>query len=478
MKFSFLSSDILIGLKGGIRMSKSARLDLSNNRKFRSSALRLAQHELQKHFKDLSKINMQDIRREEANLRKYPNLDSLRLEPKKGEIIEVTKQSVGQDEIEQAIQVKLAGMDLVENAAAGEATRLGIGTKYLLTPESLAKTVAMHNLKISDPKDFIPLPVKPQDLLPISVGNRHMLQLAFDLTELAAKNDLNPGEVLKSQYMLTPLNESTQLQIIRDFVKPDFFGFTPERMLFTVQPSLPGMGIKNGKLFYDPKSAHRLWNHGHMVMQETMDREIFSVAFDSRSGEIKRRPLSRDEFGTILKSMRNKISYPIEDIDFLTGSFNPINLALALKLGAQGSRMVMEVVGQKKPPQKGGFWAYDPALKRAVMIESDQAGKTPVENIKILNKNFNMFPEPYEVWEILGKEGLPPHLTVKGDHLYLQPPQGDQNFLVPTAFIRWEPVQPIRNLKNLTDAPATLSAMEKQDAQYGFKDFARRFGLV
>ena len=42
----------------------------------------------------------------------------------------------------------------------------------------------------------------PQELLPLSLGTRHMLQLAFDLSKLARELGESPREVLGRQHLL------------------------------------------------------------------------------------------------------------------------------------------------------------------------------------------------------------------------------------------------------------------------------------
>lgn len=70
------------------------------------------------------------------------------------------------------------------------------------------------------------------------------------------------------------------------------------------------------------------------------------------------------------------------------------------------------------------------------------------------------------------------HIDVKDGFLYLSPPQGDQNFLVSTAFIQKTPPQPISNLKERADIPAILQAMKEQDSLPGWRQLAGEFGII
>ncbi|MFA5840453.1 MAG: hypothetical protein WC890_07420 [Candidatus Margulisiibacteriota bacterium] len=431
---------------------------------------------------------MQQIINAGSSLRAYPNLAQLQFDIPPHQINLVPK---GQD-LREATTVKLVGEDFTEHSAGGDATRLGMGAKFVIEPLQLAGQARLAGINFT---------VDPNTLLPLSLGKRHMAQFAYDLTRLAAQYEYNPHDVLHSQFMLITLNPKTADAIIQDFVRYNFFGFNPERVLFFVDQVYSGMMPVNGEIVFSQNSPIGLYNHGHMVLQETVEGEVFQVVFNSSSGEIRKVPIGTEKFEEILASQRNKISYPVEDNDYLTGqSIDLDSLGLALQLGAQGARMIMEVVGQKplirKPnnsrelistPQKGGFLAFDPTRGRLVMIESD-SGDTVVNEkdpeslakIKHLNRNFNLFPRPVEVFRALMNQGLPfLHPVVRDGFLYIQPPQGDQNFLVPTAFVRQEgEPKPINNLKSIADAERTLRAMQTQDQQYGFTEFMRELGLV
>jgi len=296
---------------------------------------------------------------------------------------------------------------------------------------------------------------------------------------------LNPSEVLKDQVTLTIVNEETSLGIIRELVRLNHLGLSPENTLFMVQEKGLGISIEDGQLHYDPTSDFKLWNHGDMKMQQTLAKKVFWARINPKKGELERIYLSPEELEIRLAGMKNLISYPIEDLDYLTGSINMHNLALALRLGTEGYHMTMEAVAQQDPPQKGGFFTFDPTTGKVVCIESDCGGTVVVNDdpaslarIAYLNKNFNNFPFPAHAFKALSNQEMPDHLTVKGGHLYTQTPQGDQNFNLPTAVIMWEPVQSIRNLKQLPHCAPTLLDMLKQDQQPGFLDFARSLNLI
>jgi hypothetical protein len=454
---------------------------------YRQRVLARAQEELKQHYgAGLATLTMAQIANDQRQLRAYPGLERCDMDRVQDHLVLVTPETVTDAELAAAERVQLGGQQLVEDAAAGEATRLGLGTKYLLTPERLVEALLSHNFR--NPERLIDIPVQPNDLAPISLGVRHKLQLVYDLVAMATNPTgspcLNPNEVVKSQVTLTVLNEETWLPIVREFARFGHLGLDPERTLFMVQEKGLGMGIQDGNLFFDPRSEFRLWNHADMKMQQTLEGKVFWVRINSQTGELERHYLRPEEVEQIFASMQNQISYPIEDIDYLTGAINLRNLALALRLGEQGFRMSQEAVAQQVPPQEGGFFTFDPQLSggRVVCIESDAGGnvihKGTLAMIRFLNKNFNMFPNPVEAFRVLWQLAMPSHLTVKGGFLYPQGVQGDLNLSLSTAFISRQPLMPIRNLKELKHGPATLLAMQAQDHQPGYLNLAREKGII
>jgi hypothetical protein len=295
-----------------------------------------------------------------------------------------------------------------------------------------------------------------------------MLQFSFDIYKLAKTYGYDPKEVLSRQKMFVVLNEATIDKIIREFMNNSFFGFKRENVLFMSQKKYHGINPVNGEFVYDKNAPERLHNHGQMVMQQTMDDQIFRVDMKGR-----RTYLASWEFGEILKEMDDKISYNIEDLGYLTGSIDYESLAFALKRGEDGCRMIMEVVNNDpENPQKGGMAAFDSLLGRDVMIEAFQLKGIKNHEIKYLNKNFNHYPEPYESWSILKEHGLNMHVSVKNGYIYPQPVQGDINFLVPTEFFRKKVSKPIKSWKSPATTPLAIKNMHMQDKQKGFKEYA------
>jgi hypothetical protein len=448
----------------------TAAIDPGTLEPYISSCVAQAQEKLH-HFSSLAEIAAR-----EKDLNRYPRLELLS-EPR--QILVLDEQDGRPEGLDRARAAVARGEILFEHAAAGEGTRLMLGSKYFLdVAREISVALCAHLMsqeagRILAPEEVAAqLPCLPQELMPLSLGARHMLQLAFDLEKLAREIGESPREVLGRQHLLIIIAREMLAHIEKDFYQWHFFGFNPARVYFMVQESFHGLNLKQGKFFYDENSPRRLHNHGQMVMQQTMARQLFSLAGAHPWDKIFH---SRREVADWLQGFADKISYNIEELDYLTGSLDFHGLGLALALGDQGYNMVMEVMANNPiKPQKGGMLAWDPEQGRDVMIESFQLGDIRNQEITYLNRNFNHYPSPWVCWSRLGEEGLPMPIAVKDGFLYFKPVQGDINFLVKTAFFRRQEMRPIRNLKSPAALPLAINRMYAQDCQPGFKDFAQR----
>ncbi|MFZ5452510.1 MAG: hypothetical protein ACOZF2_11685 [Thermodesulfobacteriota bacterium] len=443
-------------------------VDLRSREYYIASCVAWAQEKLSR-FGSVAEVAAQ-----ERAINRYPRLEQLG-EP---HLIYLLSEEYF-DKVRKAKEAVARGEVLLEHAAAGEGTRLFLGPKYFINigrdlgPEQIAHLLSVEAGKVVSPESLAPLlECRPQDLLPLSLGNRHMLQLAFDLAGLARELGESPAEVLERQHLLIIIGEEMAAGIEKEFYQWHFYGFRPDRVFFMVQDSFHGLNLKNGRFFYEASSPRRLHNHGQMVMQQTMDRQLFTLP----GAQVRKRVYhSQAAVGDWLQGFVDKISYNIEDLDYLTGSLDFHSLGLVLELGEKGFRMVMEVVANNPvKPQKGGMLAWDPALSRDVMIESFQLGDLPNQDIAFLNRNFNHFPRPFESWARVRDEGLPMPVAVKDGFLYFQPVQGDINFLVPTAFFRRQEMPAIKNLKSPATLPLAINRMAAQDRQPGFREFVQR----
>jgi hypothetical protein len=378
-------------------------LELTSFETYMKSGIEQFKWHLKNFFDDTSELEVESVRDKVEHINAYENIEQL--EPLKEEHIVV----LDEDKLDtsEAEQVVLNGEFFWEHAAAGEATRLGMGTKYLLNLGDIGieKMIDMRRAEIEndlkdDPakaKELIAeltsenlvgqMGCRPEDLLPLSLGTRHMLQMAFDLRKLAQKHGKDPESVLGKQKTLVVMNEGSADKIIADFIKYDYFGFDRRNVFFMIQKSFHGIDLAKGEPFYDMShdKHKRLHNHGQMVMQKTHDNAIFFIDTDKSE-----RYMTSEEFEKVLSSTKDMVSYNIEDIAYLTGSIDWHSLALSLSLGKKGYGMTMEIVSQNPlKPQKGGACFWDDKKKRVVMIESNQLKGMDVAEIQHLNKNFN-----------------------------------------------------------------------------------------
>lgn len=435
-----------------------------------NSCVTLAQERLG-HFSSLG-----EIAAAASQINRYPRLERLEA-PRLVHVLEEDRQYAAR--LDRAKAAVARGEILLEHAAAGEGTRLMLGAKYFLdiaqelTVEGIAHLLSQESGRMIDQEAVAAqLPCPPQDLLPLSLGARHMLQQAFDLEHLARELGEPPREVRSRQHLLVIIAHDMVAHIERDFYQWHFYGFRPDRVHFMIQESFHGINLNAGNFYYDVHTPRRLHNHGQMVMQQTMDGQLFTI-HDEHPWEKRCSP--RGAVSQWLQGFADKISYNIEDLDYLTESLDFPGLGLALELGDQGCHMVMEVVANNPlKPQKGGMLAWDPELARDVMIESFQLGEMSNQEITYLNRNFNHYPRPWESWRRVGEVGLPMPISVKDGFLYYQPVQGDINFLVPTAFFRRQEMRPIRNLKSPATLPLAVNRMYAQDCQPGFREFVQR----
>ncbi|MBU2515990.1 MAG: hypothetical protein KKB57_00285 [Proteobacteria bacterium] len=433
--------------------SKPKPLDLTDFTGYINSCLDLARERL----KGLA--SMEEVAEAEDELNAYPRLNGL-TGPR--DIFVIDQESITARDIERAARCLLDGEVLLEHTCAGEATRLGLGTKYLINPRLDLNGEVMLRLTCQDS-----WPVDPMELTSMSLGRRHMLQLAWDLGNLAQDFGREPDKVLKKQHLLVIVNEATANNVELDFIEANYYGFDPAKVLFMVQKSFHGLNLGPEGWFYDNSSPMRLHNHGQMLMQSTMDGQVY------RNEQGKKYRLAWPTFRSLLEVFDDKISFNIEDLDYLSQSLDMTGLAAALKLGDQGARMVMEVVTNNPDnPQKGGACFWDQKLGRNVMIESFQLRGIDNSDIVYLNKNINHYPHPSTALSTAREQCLSMPVTVKEGYLYFQPVQGDLNFLLPTAYVRRKMLKPIHSWKSGANTISALEAMAQQEKRPGFLKWA------
>jgi hypothetical protein len=434
--------------------AKSTPLDLNDFSSYIRSCLDLANHWLSAYATPM------EVGKSEDELNKYPRLEKLG-EPRD---IKVLEDLAAPADIERVKTSLLNGGIFWEHTCAGEATRLGLGTKYLLNPALDFSPEVMGRILGEDYE----LPIELDSLRSMTLGRRHMLQLAWDISRMAEEAGTDPAKALAKQSLLIIINEASYQAVLEDFLEANFYGFDRLKVFFMVQKSFYGINRNGGDWFYDTDSPNRLHNHGQMLMQTAMDKQVFRMDESHRPD-----PLTWPEYRMVLGEFDDKVSFNIEDLDYLENSLDLVGLTAAQKLSESGYRMVMEVVSNNPDnPQKGGMCAWDPDLQRNVMIESFQLAGLPDAQITFLNRNINHYPYPAQSLTAARDYGLPMPVTVKEGFVYFQPIQGDVNFLVKTAFVRRAQFQAIKAWKSGPDTPAALQAMAAQEQRSGFMDWA------
>ena len=159
-------------------LATNAACDLGIHTPYINSCLALAQENLQR-FSSLAEIAAR-----EKEINRYPRLELL-AEPRQILVLD-------EDRTESLTRAKTAvarGEILFEHTAAGEGTRLMLGPKYFLNLaedmplDSIASLMSQEAGKVIPAADVAAsLDCPPDELLPLSLGARHMLQLAFDLS--------------------------------------------------------------------------------------------------------------------------------------------------------------------------------------------------------------------------------------------------------------------------------------------------------
>ena len=343
------------------------------------------EQELTKLNKSLTKLTLRDIKEENALLLAHPNI--------KDKIKEIKPLLISSDTIEttKTSHAILNGDIFWEHTAAGEATRLGLGTKYILNKKNLEKyfetnenltkdisnkqALALNTMTMSERNQAI---ILLKSISNINMGTRHLAQQACDLISLAKTNNFDPKIALANQYNLIIVNENNEAQIIKELIANNFLGFDPTKLFFMVQRAAHGYNLKEGKVYLDTTSKKRLYNHGVMRLQTALNNELFFIQGEEKIF------ITAKEYKDILATKKLLISINIEDLDWLENSLDLDNYTLGLNLAAAGYEMIMTAIGQKQPPQKGGYFCELDG--KTVCIETDADPEMFGDNPDILKR--------------------------------------------------------------------------------------------
>ncbi|MEE8637560.1 MAG: hypothetical protein V3T21_00785 [Candidatus Margulisiibacteriota bacterium] len=466
-----------------------------------------------------------------ARVNQYPNLDSLNPEPELGlDYIDsgLISRISAPDGVylhtdnSQPVRMEkriwgrtaeriLAGDIVWEHMVGGKATRLQRSReKYLLTPLDLAVPpekmlenqkfflTPSHMAYVSSPAVF-----DISDILDIPLGIRHMLAFTFGIKQLAHKfGGTKYYNALARQKVFIIANNDILDNVIESFREWGYFGLDESNVYFMASSSFLGIGMdEKGGVFASQMASPFIHNHGVAKIQSTMDHNALSMI----AGRI-RRPITAEDFRHFLSNTACMQSLNVEDLTYLTDPIDIVSAALALNteniIPDSDYNMIMEVVAQRpkgEDPQKGGMLALDPRFYgenggRLVMIESFQLypeyddidlarAEDKWKNIRYLNRNQNLYPNPAVWWDEVAQKGLPIALRNRDGYFYNEVPQGDLNYFLKTLYVIRKRkvgseimVDPIRNIKTKADIPKAHATFRLQDQQDGFLDFLHDFG--
>ena len=124
-------------------MNTKPKIHLDSFEEYRISVLRYIEWMLYNHYKNVKNVTLKDIKKDEKEINSYENFEHLQpIDESKITVLDDDKTSTAP--AEEAI---LNGKFLWEHTAAGEATRLGLGTKYLLNLSQFSLEEVVFHLR-------------------------------------------------------------------------------------------------------------------------------------------------------------------------------------------------------------------------------------------------------------------------------------------------------------------------------------------
>jgi hypothetical protein len=112
-----------------------SHLDLKSFESYKSSSLKVIKEKLIEFYseKSFSELNVGDIKKDIVALNAYPGIENMK-EVTHSDIVVIDEDA----DTTRAVKAVLDGKIFWEHAAAGEATRLGMGTKYCIDPSTIS----------------------------------------------------------------------------------------------------------------------------------------------------------------------------------------------------------------------------------------------------------------------------------------------------------------------------------------------------
>ncbi len=341
---------------------------------------------------------------------------------------------------------------------AGAATRLKRGPMYGLDIWELAQELGKASA--TDAK------------LRLGMGPRQILAYRLAIEQLAKDNKRNIQEVLTQQKIIVNVNADIEKDVLEDFIRNNFYGFSPANIFFVVQPTFHGFKFNNGVLEFDPNSPTVPYGHGHNFMQLAENGQAFRL--DSQGQRKYITGALIDEFSDfeVISSHR------INDLTkFSKDSVVSIDkIAFALAQIDRGYGVVGELVNNPSK-QKGGNVLKNTKTGRSFLIETSNVKASPalvglLDEAGKKGAPYNAFRLVYAVDKLrtILKNQLPFNLRFKDGYFYLEAVTGDVTQLPSTkaAFVSsGEDIHDLKEPKNIDDGVAFLKRSDEELIQSG-----------
>jgi len=391
----------------------------------------------------------------------------------------------------QARELLLSGGYAPQFLFSGAATRLGLGSMYVVDLRTLAEEIRSrrHGL-VLESFEGLPQPFRsaitgaPVPRFSLGLGPRQLLEYRSRLETLAAAAGVSPERAVRAAAFVLHLGQRSEEAVLDDLVENDFYGFDPDKALFLTQPMGHGLLFKEGGLVQDPESVRLPAGHGYPMAQLFQRGTGFRLDAAGR-----RRPLD----GTVEEELRRlgvKLlgSHRVNDLDRLeAAAADPVRLGLGLELmgdlddPGSGHNFIVELVDNPKN-QKGGFWKRDKRTGIKALAESMNL-KTPelaAFSGSLKNAPYNSFRNLYKLsslGEVLSGSGFfTPFVRFRGGRLYPETITGEA-----TGYpgFRTEAFrlagQLIHDFKELSDLPEALDFASRQESVPAFAALAEKY---
>ncbi len=387
---------------------------------------------------------------------------------------------------------------------AGAASRLfgegqGANSKLSFFAHDVYAVAAANNLSIPDGA-----------IEGVSIGNRLAIQEWINVEEELRQYYTSRGikktdeEIRQERIVIiqkTPriviVNDESGPSIIKEFADNNFYGYSPELVIFVVQKTCKGFDLQNGEPKTIETSNPYPAGHGSATMQAVQDGGAFWVGSDGRVHVVDRNAVeyiakqTNNRVGVFVQSRVNdmlKMGYSKSQHPELSISEIDLGIfALALKqMGdlkdvKNGKNAVLEQVGQDmKNPVKGGSPLRSNGKEFLVegLAQSSRVTGLVAKDGVPFNRFFIFYKAP-ALLDIIKRNGLPVYLRFRDGYLYPETVTGDISMLDGiNAGWALEETRQICDYKDTKTAANGINAAHKQDTNPLFKQYLEDLNSV